>query len=452
MLSAGKTLLGLAAALGIVAAACSSPADTTRVGPGQQPDTDIGEEIGQVNRIAYVSPNGNLFTVDPDGGGLSQLTGGFQAEQGPAGQRSQGGVQAQPLSLNEYYAWPTWSADGTKLAASRVVVREDRTEISLQVMDARTGRSETVFENDHLGLVADGAPHYIYWAPSGESLSFLATTPDGLSLFVWDGTPGKPAGVVESGAPLYYQWSNDAEAMALHVGADITLLRPPTEGGARRTFQSSTGFRVPAISPDGASLAYVAETDGGMGLYVAPIDDLSQARKIIDVGVLSAFLWSPDGTQLAVGDQSSPRTPFFDRLMLVPVGDGPVTTLSSGEVWAFFWAPSGDKLAWVSVNAAEREIEWMISPMDGSGSKKLISYRPSGEVSIFLSFFDQYAYSHSPWSPDGKSLVVAGSKGEASRGSNGRTPSGNRIYILDAEGGAAPRDLGAGVLAFWSWN
>ena len=69
-----------------------------------------------------------------------------------------------------------------------------------------------------------------------------------------------------------------------------------------------------------------------------------------------------------------------------------------------------------------------------------------------LSFFDQYAYSHSPWSPDGKSLVVAGSKGEVARRSNGLTPTGDRIYVLDAEGGAAPRDLGAGVLAFWSWN
>ena len=57
-----------------------------------------------------------------------------------------------------------------------------------------------------------------------------------------------------------------------------------------------------------------------------------------------------------------------------------------------------------------------------------------------------------PWSPDSKFLVVAGSKSEAARSSNGRTPTGDRIYVLDAEGSAAPRDLGAGVLAFWSWN
>ena len=452
MLSAGKALLGPLALLGIVAAACSSPPDTIGVELDQVPDRDIGEEIWKVNRIAYVSPNGDLFTVDPDGGDLMQLTGGARVSPEPAGQGSQGGVQAQPLRLNEYHAWPTWSADGTKLAASRVVVGEGRTVITLQVMDARTGRSETVFENEQLGMVADGAPHYIYWAPTGDSLSFLATTPEGLSLFIWDGTPGKPAGLFQTGAPLYYVWSKDASAIALHLGSDMILARPSVGDAPRQTFQSSMGFRVPAISPDGASLAYVAETDGGMGLYVAPMNDPDQARKIIDVGALSAFLWSPDGTQLAVGDQPSPSSRIYDRLMLVPVDGGPVTTLSSEEVWAFFWAPSGDKLAWVSIDAAERKVEWMISPKDGSGAKSLFTFTPSAEVSILLSFFDQYAQSHSPWSPDGKSLVVAGSEGGASRGSNGRTPTGDRIYVLDAEGGAAPLDLGAGVLAFWSWN
>ena len=191
-------------------------------------------------------------------------------------------------------------------------------------------------------------------------------------------------------------------------------------------------------------------------MYIAPTDDLSQARKIIDVGSPSAFMWSPDGTQIAVADQSVARAPLFDRLMLVPVEGGPVTTLSSGlssgEVWAFFWAPAGDKLAWVSVNSAERKVEWVVSPSDGSDVKRLFVFQPSSEVFIMLSFFDQYAYSHSPWSPDGKFLVVAGTKGEAARRSNGRTPTGDRIYILDAEGNAEPRDLGAGVLAVWSWN
>lgn len=400
-----------------------------------------------MDRIAYVSPNGDLFTIDPDGGGLSQLTGGFQVDQG-----REGDTQAQPLRLDEYYTWPTWSADGTKLAASRVVVADGETRVFVQVMDAGTGRSDTVYENDQPSLIADGTPHYIYWAPFGNSLSFLAATPDGLSLFLWDGTQGKPPDLVTRGAPLYYHWANDAAAMAFHIGPYITLAKPPIGDAPHQHADSSSGFRVPAISPDGTSLAYVAAGREGLGLYVAPIDDLNNTRKILDVGASSAFLWSPDGTRLAVGDQPNPQVPFFDRFRLSPVTEGPVITMSTEQVLAFYWAPTGDQLAWVELNAALQEMEWVVSPSDESSVKRLFSFRPSNEVFIMLSFFDQYAYSHSPWSPDGKSLVVSGSKGEAARRSNGNSPTGDRVYVLDADGGAAPRDLGAGVLGVWSWN
>ncbi len=451
MLHVDRISLKLFIVLAILGIACTNSPGSTPNTSAQPENVENGEEIVQVDRIVYVSSNGNLFTMDPDGGGVAQLTGGFQVGQGTGG-----GAQAQPARLNEYYAWPTWSADGTKLAASRVVVGEDGTGITVQVMDARTGRSETVYENELAGLVADGAPHYIYWAPSGDALSFLVTAPGGLSLLVWDGVVGNPARVVEQGAPLYFAWSfpegRDQGLMALHVGSDISMARPLDTAAPRQTVQSSTAFRVPAISPDGDSVAYVADVDGGLALFTAPVTDLTQTRKIIDVGPFSAFLWAPDGSQLLVGDQLDLRIPFFDRLRLVRVEDGTVTTLATENVLAFYWAPTGGKLAWVEVDPEKQEMEWVVSTGDGSEAKRLFSFWPTAEVFIMLSYFDQYAYSHTPWSPDGKSLVVAGSNGEAARSSNGRTPTGDRIYVLDAEGGEAPRDLGAGVLAFWSWN
>ncbi len=459
MLPARIKLLGLAVLLGLIAISCSSPTPYPTE-PAQRQNTSIKGKVSQLNRIAYVSPRGDLFTVDPNGSGLVQLTGGLQAQSDIPELSSTGRVQAQPLQISEFYTWPTWSADGTKLAASKVVLNSDGSDVSVQVLDARTGRSEIVYENGLAGLVAEGAPHYIYWAPIGSNLSFLASTPDGLSLFVWDGIPGSSVNLVDRGAPLYYQWSPDGQAMAVHLGPEIIWAKTPgktsAEGGSRESFRSPGNFRALAISPDGQSLAYVDEADDGMGLYVSSINDLNHGKKIITVGATSAFMWSPDGTQFAVADQSDARTPLFDRLMLVPVDGGPVTTLTTGndssDVWSFFWSPSGDKLAWVAVNSEEQELEWVVSPSDGSDNKKLFSFNPSSEMYIMLSFFDQYASSHSPWSPDGKSLVVAGTKGKVALRSNGRTPSGDRIYVLDVEGNEDPRDLGAGVLAVWSWN
>ncbi len=444
-------LVGL---LSLSVLACSNSVDSLT--PESGPSIETEGESTQVNRIAYVSPGGALFAVDPDGTNLSQLTGSLQAQVDIPDIGSGGDIQAQPLQITEYHTWPTWSADGTKLAASRVTLGEDGTDVSVRVMDARTGRSETVYENGLAGLVAEGAPHYIYWAPTGNQLSFLASTPEGLSLFVWDGQSGNPVNLIDRGAPLYYQWSPDAQAMAIHLGPDIMWAKSPGKNSTRESFRSQANFKTPAISPDGQSMAYVDEVDFGLGLFISPTNDLNQSNKIVDVGPNSAVMWSPDGSQLAVADQSNPRTPLFDLLMLVPVDGGPTTTLTSGnnpsEVWAFFWSPAGDKLAWVAVNPEEQELEWVVSPSDGSDNKRLFSFQPSSEMFIMFSFFDQYAYSHSPWSPDGKSLVIAGTKGKVELRSNGRTPTGDRIYVLDVEGNESPRDLGAGVLAVWSWN
>ena len=69
-----------------------------------------------------------------------------------------------------------------------------------------------------------------------------------------------------------------------------------------------------------------------------------------------------------------------------------------------------------------------------------------------LSFFDQYAYSHSPWSPDGTRLVTAGRTGPVAERRNGEAAAGARVYVLDAVGEEPPREIAQGGMAVWSWN
>ena len=404
-----------------------------------------------MNRIAYIDSNGDLFTVVPDGNHRIQLTGGSEVVEDVSNDS-----KLQPFRINEYYTWPTWSSGGTKLITSRVITRENGIEITLEALDAQNGSKEIIYKNNRAGLIADGVPHYIYCAPIGNHVSFLAATAEGLAIFIWDGTSGRPAVQLESGAPLYYQWSQNAQVIALHVGSELILTSSLGLDPSRKSIQTKGNFRVPAISPDGLRLAYVDRTIEGMGLYVAPIADLSKTQKIIDLGWSSAIMWSPDGSYIAVADQSTARTQLYDRLVIMSPDGGPVTSLVSKEsasnVWAFFWAPTSEKLAWISVNGINQELEVIISPTDGSGTKNIFDFHPSAETFFMMSFFDQYANSHSIWSPDGQSLVVSGSKGEKARRNNGRTPTGDRIYVLDSNDLEGPRDLGAGVLAVWSWN
>jgi len=421
-------------------------------GPGPEPAQPVesgspGSTGVSVDRITYVGPNGDLFTVNPDGSGQLKLTGGAQVKAGPAG-----AFMAQSLGVNDFYAWPTWSPDGSKVAASRVQVSGGQAEVSVEILDAATGRSTTAYQNEVPSLVADGAPHYLYWSPDSKWLAFLAATQSGLTLFVADiDTLAEPV-AVESGAPLYFQWSGDSKSIMIHVGEELKRVGQPFGPTSETLVAATQGFRVPALSPDGKTLAYVGAGESGESLLLAQAQTPEQGRRALDIGVLSAFAWSPDGRQLAVADQEDTRAPFFRRLRVFTAKGERPKVVAEGQIMAFYWAPREDKIAWVSLDADERQFVWWAAQVPEGEPRQLFRFQPSGDVMIMLSFFDQYAYSHSPWSPDGSRLVVAGVRGLPLGRRNGQSPTGDQIFILDADGVAAPRELAPGTLAFWSWN
>ena len=72
---------------------------------------------------------------------------------------------------------------------------------------------------------------------------------------------------------------------------------------------------------------------------------------------------------------------------------------------------------------------------------------------MIFQFFDQYAYSHSPWSPGSGALVFAGSLGlGAADASVGAHPghSGSHIIVADTDPDASPEIIADGILGFWS--
>ena len=422
--------------------------DTPETLSGDSSKALSSEEPGvSVDRIAFVGASGDLFTISPDGDDLRRLTGGIQAGLG-----STGPILAQPLDSNNYYAWPTWSPGGTKIAASRVSVSEGGAQVSLEVIDTENDRTRTVYINQVPSEIARGAPHYLYWSPDSRYLAFLASDLQRQTLFVLDTVDEEKTEALAFGAPLYFHWASDSSALLIHIRQEVILAKKPFNEMPLPLITATADFRAPAFSPDDEQFAYIDTTDTGASLLVTPVNNPKQAKNILEVGAVAAFTWSPNGQELAIADQLDPRKVIFERLRVVSADGTQVQTIGEGPIMAFYWSPQGDKIAWVVLDVEARSFDWKVSAGSGGPERQLFRFQPSSNVLTMLSFFDQYGYSHSPWSPDGTRLVVSGIAENSMGGGNGATPTEDRVFVLDATGAEAPRNIASGVLAFWSWN
>ena len=411
-------------------------------------NSEAGEnEAVAVDRIVFMTTEGELFLVNPDGSGEVKLAGASQLRGGPLG-----AVVAQPLDENTFYSWPTWSPDGTKLAASLVEVKGGQPEISVQVVDAATGTSSTVFQNEAPALVAEGTPHYLYWSPDSRTLAVLASTPQGLTLFAVDTESLSEPTIIESGAPLYFHWAADGQSMLMHVGDELKLLTRPFGASPEQPIEADPGFRAPALSSDGSKMAYIGEWGSVGSISIAETNAPAVANSSIEAGPRVAFAWSPVSGDLAVADQQDLAAPTFDRLRVIPGDGGPARTVADGNIIAFYWSPDGTKLAWAGLDGENREFVWWSASAAGGAARELMRAQPSSDTLVTLSFFDQYAYSHSPWSPDSSRLVLSVVPGRSTQGRNGSTPPGPKIFVVDTDGAAEPLQVASGSLAFWSWN
>jgi len=175
--------------------------------------------------------------------------------------------------------------------------------------------------------------------------------------------------------------------VAGNANRDIYLRRVGGGKSVNLTESSSEDDIQPAFSPDGQSIAFRSDRDGG-GIFIMGATGES-AKRLTDFGFSPA--WSPEGREIAVSTQ--PGNPSTQRqpasLWRVNVATGARRQVSHRNGVLPSWSPSGRRIAF-----AERK---------GSGEFDISTIASEGGEVVPIT--KDRALDLSPaWSPDGKYL------------------------------------------------
>lgn len=241
-----------------------------------------------VNRIAVAGVDGQVRSIKPDGTDILEISG------------SEG-----------FFTWPTWAPNGKKLVYSGVVDDANGDpSITLFEYENSTGISRKIHvgEPGFVGLLADGVVHYPMWSPDSKKLAFVAVTKQsGLTLFLDDLGDDPDSEYVLDQGPLWMSWSGDSSQLLVHRSDDHFLVDTDGPVQVRQIGVNSIGYRVPAWKPNEQTITFARDVGVSNSiLYSAPVtpDGLGKQVPILDVSSDPAFLWSRDGTKLAIADTS----------------------------------------------------------------------------------------------------------------------------------------------------
>ena len=396
---------------------------------------DVSDEAAEsvetlAGRIAYVTPDLKIRTVNPDGTEDRLLT---------AGQGR--------------YSWPTWAPDGVNIAFPAVIGEGVAADVSLLLAaDGAEGESE-LYKGDpkYAGiLVAPNLPHYPVWSPDGERLAFITGGETGLEVYVDDLRDEAGPVHVASRPPVYFSWSHTSRYLIVHRGGNHVLVDTEPDIVTSPLPPYAAGYRAPAWWPS-AELMTVVERSEDSGIYGVHLRSLyGETEYIIGASPRVAFLWSPSGEWLAVGRGIDPRVPAYDEVVIVsPEGERHITTIAE-LVIAFAWSPDGSKLAYVTVTDTQLVWGWNVLDVETGSTRRLAEFIASDDMRVWLQFFDQFVYSHGIWSPDSKAIVFTGSVAGSGVGASAGAQQQDQVIVLTVGDLPTLQVVAEGRLAFWS--
>ncbi len=395
------------------------------------------------NLIAYINDEGELYVIQPTGEGKRKLASGeilqtiaFSPQQRTTGQ--------------EFYSWPVWSPDGSRVACFRVNNGEHGPTDGLYIFDVHSAQVLHAYEEPGL------RPIYAYWAPNNQHLAVLLGGPGAFSVGVWPVEGKQKPKTVAQGAPFYFHWRMDGQALLAHAGGDPEAKEGHSvsvidigSGKRQLVTRDPAAFGPPSWSNDGHWLAYGNQMKNKEQSQITiAMADGSSPKSLGALPLRIAIEWSPTQPVLAVATSSFVGDPLLEELKLIDVPSGKTRTLVKDHFAAYFWSPDGAHILYAKRKLGTDLWAWAVANVQDGRTYDVVDFVPSRPLLLIFQYFDQYALSHRLWSPDSKHFVFAGAVGAEVRPLDGlQNPT---VYIVDAIAQAKPKSLADGHVAFWS--
>ena len=410
---------------------------TAAIIPNLRPSLDPG-----VNLIAFVDADGDVMTMSPDGLQVNQVS----------------------PDVDGFFTWPTWSPDANTIVYSGVVDEGDMLQLNLYASDTSGNANRVLYASEpgEVGLLAQGVVHYPLWSPNGEHLAFIATAGGQLSLFMDDLRDDPTARHLLDDGPLWMSWAHDSSMLAIHRGPEHFLVSGGDEPAVQSLEIREIGYRVPALHPLDGSLTLRSQPAALRASVSSVRLDGSKVQSITPLRSVdgeAAFLWASTGRHVAIGEASQylmyrdNALPVYSGIAVVPLGTSQSVIELDLPVLAFFWSPDGTKIALVTLSDKQGALAWALYDVESDERMRLVDFTPSVEQLTVFQFFDQYAYSHSVWSPDSSSIVFAGdllTDSVTASLSNHPGHSSFHIVVVDVEPVAEAHVVAEGIMGFWS--
>lgn len=413
-------LLAVCLALGMVACGPAFPEDAleglpTLAPTGLPPEAPepAGGDVLNAGRLAYAGSDGNIYVLEAGTDEAQAIT--------------------DDASLFEgvIYDAPTWSRGGwLSYVRQEFASGEPPRRVIYAIQPGEMDAPRELYETD------TGVYEYGYWAPAACDVgpdcgrfAFLIADSNAHQLHMAQLSSGDEAveeRTLGEGAPFYYSWAPDGERMLwFRQGATLEVV-DVNDVDASTVLPDEPGlFQSPWWSPVDERLLFSLAGEEGNALVVAEGDERRDLTG--EEGALSAFAWAPDGRHLAHVEGYAPNAyPFSSLRVLADDGDDEVVLTEDDLVIAFFWSPDSQQIAYVTVAETPDGIEqassgrvaghasparqdlllaWNVADVSSGDSRELVRFTPTPNELYLFQFFDQFAQSHSVWSPDSSQIV-----------------------------------------------